>query len=122
MVPARRFFAAVSWQGVQATSLAQQKVVPVSGDFMGGEWAEAMARKEMAEFIPYKLYWGCSRWAGRGENPGDSPKFTFSVAFLPGELANRPRPPQNRLCNQPPQRHPSGGRGGGLPNPAKRGF
>jgi hypothetical protein len=80
MVPARRFFAAVSWQGAQATSQAQQKVVPVSGDFMGGEWAEAMARKEMAEFIPYKLYWGCSRWAGRGETPGDSPKFTFSVS------------------------------------------
>jgi hypothetical protein len=39
-----------------------------------------MARKEIAEFILYKLSWGCPRWAGKGENPGDSPKCVFSVS------------------------------------------
>jgi hypothetical protein len=48
---------------------------------MGGEWLEDMARKEIAEFIAYKLSWGCPRWAGKGENAGDSPKCTFSVSF-----------------------------------------
>jgi hypothetical protein len=43
---------------------------------MGG--VKAMDMKEIAEFIPYKLSWGCPRWAGKGENAGDSPHFTFS--------------------------------------------
>jgi hypothetical protein len=54
---------------------------------MGGDWVEAMDRKEIEEFIPYKLSWNCLRWAGREENAGDSPKFIFSVAFSPGEPA-----------------------------------
>jgi hypothetical protein len=39
-----------------------------------------MARKEIAEFIVYKLSWGFSRGAGKGENAGDSPKCAFSVS------------------------------------------
>jgi hypothetical protein len=38
------------------------KVVLVSGDELGG--MKAIARKELAEFIPYKLSWGCPQWAG----------------------------------------------------------
>jgi hypothetical protein len=44
------------------------------------EWVKAMARKEIAGFIPYKLSWGCPRWAGKREKAGDSPKCAFSVS------------------------------------------
>jgi hypothetical protein len=49
---------------------------------MGG--VKVMSRKEMSEFIPYKLSWGCPRWAGRGENAGDLPQFTFFSEATPG--------------------------------------
>jgi hypothetical protein len=51
---------------------------------MDGEWVKMMAGKEITEFIPYKLSWGCPRWARGRENAGFSPKLTFSVAFSPG--------------------------------------
>jgi hypothetical protein len=83
---------------------------------MGG--VKAMARKETAEFIACKLLWGCSRWAGRRENPGDSPNFTFS-----SEVPRLTVPVRGKtgfvtgLRNA--TRH---GREGGVTNPATRGF
>jgi hypothetical protein len=44
------------------------------------KWVEDMARKETAEFIAYKLSWGCPRTPGKGRKPGFSPKCTFSVS------------------------------------------
>jgi hypothetical protein len=73
-----RFYAAAPWQIFQTTPQAQQKVVPVSGGVLGG--VKAMARKEIAGFIPYKLSWACPRWTGIGEKAGDSPKCAFSVS------------------------------------------
>jgi hypothetical protein len=47
------FALAAPWHIFQATPQAQQKVVPVSGAVLDG--VKAMARKEIAGFIPYKL-------------------------------------------------------------------
>jgi hypothetical protein len=44
------------------------------------KWVTMMAEKEIAEFIPYKLSWGCPRAPGKGGKPGFSPKCTFSVS------------------------------------------
>jgi hypothetical protein len=49
-----------------------------SGAVLGG--VKEMARKEIAGFIPYKLSWGCPRWAGKEEKAGDSPKCAYSVS------------------------------------------
>jgi hypothetical protein len=88
---------------------------PQVGDIAGGSpesavpvdwtWVKDMARKEIAEFIPYKLSWGCPHGAGRGEPPGDSPKCAFSVSSVRDKKRN-PVPPtaKTRLHNATPNR------------------
>jgi hypothetical protein len=57
------------------------------GGFMGG--VKAMVRKEIAEFMPYKLYWAVPNSVRRGKT-GFTPEFAFSVRF---PLANPSRLP-----------------------------
>jgi hypothetical protein len=66
------FYAAAPWRGVQATPSTFRARLLCG--------VKAMARKELAAFIPYKLSWGCPRWMGIGEKAGDSPKCAFSVS------------------------------------------
>jgi hypothetical protein len=61
------------------------------------KWAEDMARKKIGAFIPYKLSWGCPRWAGKGEKPGNSPKCTFSVT-PPRSKKRKPAPPVEKTA------------------------
>jgi hypothetical protein len=63
------------------------------------EWvkAMAMARKELAAFIPYKLSWGCPRLAGREEKAGDSPKCAFSVSSRQRKK-RKPAPPAGKTA------------------------
>jgi hypothetical protein len=53
---------------------------PPEAEAVDWKWVETMARKEIAEFIAYKLSWGCPRGAGKGGKPGFSPKCAFSVS------------------------------------------
>jgi hypothetical protein len=68
---------------------------PPGAEAVDWEWVKAMARKEIAGFIPYKLSWGCPRWTGIGEKAGDSPRCAFSVSSR-RRKKRKPVPPSGK--------------------------